>query len=237
MIKLGVNIDYIALIRQNRKTTYPDLLKAALICEENKADGITVHLRKDRRHIQEEDVSLLKKNIKTKLNVEMSLDQKILNFVLDVCPQDVCIVPERVSEMTTEGGLDILKYKKRLLKIIPELKNKNIRVTIFVNPILAQIKAASEVGADGIELHTGIYAEKKGKAQEQELEKIKRAGELAVKLGLHLHAGHGLNYENIKPITKISALEEVNIGHSIIAYSIFVGLAQAVREMKELCAA
>lgn len=235
MANLGVNIDHIATLRQARFTPYPDLIEAAKICERSGAQGITVHLREDRRHIQDRDVYSLRKIVRTKLNLEMAATPQIVEIALKVVPDEVCLVPEKRRELTTEGGLDVWAQRRRLSGVVNRLKNKGILVSIFVDPEPKQVRAAKEVGADCVELHTGTYADAKGKARQlKELRKLKQAGKLAVDLGLRLNAGHGLNYDNVRPVARIPGMKDLNIGHSIISRSVFVGLAQAVREMKRL---
>jgi len=235
MANLGVNIDHVATIRQARFTPYPDTIEAAKICEKAGADGITVHLREDRRHIQERDVHSLRKIVKTKLNLEMAATGRMVDFASRIVPDEVCIVPEKRRELTTEGGLDVWGQRKRLAGVVRKLRNKGILVSLFIDPEPRQVRAAKEVGADCVELHTGAYAEAKVKsARIKELRKLKQVGKLAVELGLRLNAGHGLNYDNVRPVAKISGLADLNIGHSIISRSVFVGLAQAVREMRRL---
>jgi len=235
MAKLGVNIDHVATLRQARFTPYPDLIEAAKICERSGAQGITVHLREDRRHIQDRDVYSLRKIVKTKLNLEMAATPQIVEVALRVVPDEVCMVPEKRRELTTEGGLDVWGQKRRLAGVVRRLKKKGILVSIFIDPEPKQVRAAKEVGANCVELHTGTYAEAKGKTKRlKELRKLKQAGKLAVELGLRLNAGHGLNYQNVRPVARIPGIKDLNIGHSIISRSVFVGLAQAVREMKRL---
>ncbi len=235
MANLGVNIDHVATLRQARFTPYPDLIEAAKICEKAGADGITVHLREDRRHIQDRDVYSLRKIVNTKLNLEMAATRQIVEIALRVVPDEVCIVPEKRRELTTEGGLDVWGQRRRLTGVVRRLKKKGILVSLFIDPEPKQVRAAKEVGADCVELHTGVYAEAKGKTKQlKELRKLKQAGKLAVKMGLRLNAGHGLNYLNVRPVVRIPGIEDLNIGHSIISRSVFVGLAQAVREMKRL---
>ena len=235
MANLGVNIDHVATLRQARFTPYPDPIEAAKICEKAGADGIIVHLREDRRHIQDRDVYSLRKIVKTKLNLEMAATRQMVEVALRVVPDEVCLVPEKRRELTTEGGLDIWGQRRRLAWVVNRLKKKGILVSLFIDPEPRQIRAAKEVGAKCVELHTGAYAEAKVKTRRlKELRKLKQAAKLAVESGLRLNAGHGLNYDNVKPVAKIPALEDLNIGHSIICRSVFVGLAQAVREMKRL---
>ena len=235
MANLGVNIDHVATLRQARFTPYPDLIEAAKICEKAGADGITVHLREDRRHIQDRDVYSLRKIVNTKLNLEMAATGQIVEIALRVVPDEVCIVPEKRRELTTEGGLDVWGQRRRLTGVVNRLKKKGILVSLFIDPEPKQVRAAKEVGANCVELHTGTYAEAKGKTKQlKELRKLKQASKLAVKMGLRLNAGHGLNYLNVRPVARIPGIEDLNIGHSIISRSVFVGLAQAVREMKRL---
>jgi len=235
MANLGVNIDHVATLRQARFTTYPDPIEAARICEKEGADGITVHLREDRRHIQDRDVYSLRKMVRTKLNLEMAATHKMVEFALRVVPDEVCIVPEKRRELTTEGGLDVWGQRRRLVGVVKRLKKKGILVSLFIDPEPRQVRAAKEVGANCVELHTGAYAEAKSeRSRLKELEKLKKVGKLVVELGLRLNAGHGLNYENVRPVVEIPGVEDLNIGHSIICRSVFVGLAQAVREMKRL---
>ncbi|MDI6641244.1 MAG: pyridoxine 5'-phosphate synthase [Elusimicrobiota bacterium] len=238
MPKLGVNIDHIATLRQARKETFPDPVSAAGVCELAGADTITIHLREDRRHIQDRDVYLLKQIVKTKLNLEMSIAPEIVNIAVDVKPDEVCIVPEKRTEVTTEGGLDVYSQKDKLKEVIARLKEKGIVVSLFIDPEEKQIEAAKIVGSDAVELHTGKYARSiKHRAESGEsieLKKLKEAGKLAVELGLILNAGHGLDYENVVPVAKIPNMHTLNIGFAIIAKAVFVGLYQAVKEMKEL---
>lgn len=235
MVKLGVNIDHIASVRNLRKGFFPDPVCAAKIVESAGADGITVHLREDRRHINDKDVENLKENIKTKLNLEMSVASEIVDFAKKIVPDDVCLVPEKRQELTTEGGLDIVSNIIKIQKIVKDLKDKKIVVSIFVDPDIKQIEAAKKVSADFVELHTGRYAESsEQRAQSRELKKIVDASEYVLQLGLGLNAGHGLDYENVKEIAKIKGMNELNIGYSIICRAVFVGLFQAVKEMKEI---
>jgi len=233
MPKLGVNIDHIATLRQLRLSKEPDPLVAAGIVEKAGADGITIHLREDRRHIQDKDVYALRKTVKTKLNLEMALSKEIIRIALSVKPDSVCIVPEKRQELTTEGGLDIIKFSATLKKTIPWFRDKNIIVSLFIAPNLTQIKMAKSVGADAVELHTGEYANASGRQKTKELNKLKKAGAFARKLGLHLNAGHGLDYQNVGPVARLPGMEDLNIGYAIICRAVFVGLEEAVREMKE----
>ncbi|MEW5692946.1 MAG: pyridoxine 5'-phosphate synthase [Candidatus Hydrogenedentota bacterium] len=235
MVLLGVNIDHIATLRQARRGREPDVLEAARIVEKSKAAGITVHLREDRRHIQDEDVIRIRNEINKKLNLEMSLAKEIVKFALRVKPDDVCIVPEKRQEITTEGGLDVKKELNRLNKVIPQLQDKGIRVSIFINPDCSIVKLCKEIGADCVELHTGKYAEAKTRnAIFEEYNRILKACKTGLKAGIIVNAGHGLNYQNTARITAIEGINELNIGHSIISRAVFVGLPKAIEEMYEL---
>ncbi|MFH1282595.1 MAG: pyridoxine 5'-phosphate synthase [bacterium] len=235
MPKLGVNIDHIATLRQQRMIGEPDLIKAANIIIKSGADSITMHLREDRRHIQDRDVFALRNMPGLFINLEMAASKEILNIALNLKPNSVCIVPEKRKELTTEGGLDVVNNKNVLERYIKLLKNKWIFVSLFVDPLEKQIKAAYDIGADAVEIHTGSFANAEGKeVKQREFQKVLRASQLALKLGLKLHAGHGLDYFNVKPIASINGMRELNIGFSIISRSIFVGLERAVREMKRL---
>lgn len=232
-VKLGVNIDHVATLRQARRGEIPDPVHAALLAERAGADGITVHLREDRRHIQDEDVRSLRKKIKTKLNLEMACADSIVHFACKVKPDNVCLVPEKREELTTEGGLNVWSQKEKIRKVVSKLKRAGIVVSIFVYPEPRQIIASKEVGAECVELHTGSYAEAKNKLhQDSEFRKLVKVGRLAKKLGLILNAGHGLDYKNVSRIAKIDGMHELNIGFSIMARALFVGLGKAVMEMK-----
>ena len=232
---LGVNIDHIATIRQARTTHYPDPVHAAFIAEQAGADSITVHLREDRRHIQERDIHLLRQTMRTPMNLEMANTKKMLAFAEDIKPQFCCLVPEGREELTTESGLDIIKNINQTAFACERLKNKGIRVSLFIDSEEQQIHAAKEVGADAIELHTGDFANAHpDKDFINELEKIKQGIAIAKSLGLIINAGHGLNYHNINHIARLADINELNIGHSIIARALFTGLDVAVREMKHL---
>ncbi len=235
MTRLGVNIDHVATVREARKIDIPDPVYAAVLAELAGADGITVHLRGDRRHIKERDVELLSKFVKTRLNIEMATTTEMFEIACKVKPYSVTLVPEKKEEVTTEGGLDVILHQSVLKTLIPEYKSHNIKVSIFVDPDNEQIKRCIKLNADIIEINTGKYAETEDQRErELELEKIKNAARFAAKSGLKVAAGHGLNYRNVKPIAQIPEIEELNIGHAIIARAIFVGLEKAVREMKEL---
>lgn len=232
---LGINIDHIATLRQQRGTRYPDPVSAAALAEEAGADQITVHLREDRRHIQDTDVRLLRKTVRTQLNLEMALSPEIIEIALEVRPDIVTIVPERRQELTTEGGLDIRKVAKSLGNAIPKFRDNAITVSLFLEPDSATIHMAKELGANAVEIHTGRYAEVAPTACDAELNRIQVAANAVAQNGMRVVAGHGLNYENIRTLVKtVPLIAEYNIGHSIIARATFVGLAQAVKEMKQL---
>lgn len=235
MAKLGLNIDHVATVRQARGGVEPDPVAAAAIGELAGAEGITIHLREDRRHIQDRDLELLRRTVKTKLNLEMAATQEMVRIALTVKPEQVTLVPEKRQELTTEGGLDVILNLKTITDAVKRLRDNGINVSLFVDPHQEQIKAASKSGADYIEIHTGAYAESFGTAaMGHEIEKIDTAIKLAAKVGLGINAGHGLNYVNIKPVAAIGGIEEYNIGHSIISRAVLVGLDRAVRDMVDL---
>lgn len=230
--KLGVNIDHIATLREARKTNYPDPVEAAVFAELAGADGITAHLREDRRHIQDRDIYILRSTLKTSLNLEMALNPSILEIALKVLPDEVCIVPENREEVTTEGGLDVIANRAKLREFVPALQEKRIVVSLFVDPDPRQIEAAVDCGAEFIEIHTGSYADAKDEiATHAEFEKVRNAAGFAVSIGLRVNAGHGLNYRNVAPICQIPQIEALNIGHSIVSRAVYVGLERAVRDM------
>lgn len=233
-IALGVNIDHVATLRQARRARYPDPLYAALLAEEAGADSITLHLREDRRHIQERDVIAMREALQTRMNLEMAVTEDMLRIAIEVKPQDACLVPESRQEVTTEGGLDVAGQRTRVRDAVAALAGAGIRVSLFIDPDQAQIEAARQAGAPVIELHTGAYADAIGGARGREFERLRQAAKAAASLGLTVNAGHGLNYHNVQPIAAIPEIIELNIGHSIIARSIIDGLAKAVRDMKEL---
>ena len=233
MIRLGVNVDHVATVRQARGIDVPDPVEAALLAERGGADGITVHLREDRRHIQERDVELLRRKIGTKLNLEMALNPEIVEIARRIRPDDVCLVPERREELTTEGGLDVIGQKAGIKEAVAKLQGDGIRVSLFVDPERLQIEASRDVGAHGVEIHTGRYSNAI-ESRARELEEVIAAASLARRLGLEVHGGHGLNYENVLPVARVPEIVELNIGHNIIARAILVGIEQAVREMKRL---
>jgi pyridoxine 5-phosphate synthase len=236
-ILLGVNVDHIATIRQARDTHYPDPIRASLIAVEAGADGITVHLREDRRHIQERDVRLLRTSLPVPLNLEMAATPEMLEFALQVRPDKCCIVPEKREELTTEGGLDVCALEASLGPLCRKLAANNIEVSLFVDPEPRQIAAAARLGVPVIELHTGLYAQASDEArQDLEFGKLLAATEAAGQLNLKINAGHGLNYQNVARIAAIPSLVELNIGHSIVAQALFDGLTSAVQNMKRLMA-
>ena len=234
-IFLGVNIDHIATLRQARGTRYPSLIDAAKICESSGADSITLHLREDRRHIQDQDVEELKFSLTTKMNLEMAATDEMLEIATKILPEDCCLVPEKRQELTTEGGLDVLSQLGRIKEVCSELSTNNIKASLFIDPDNYQIEAAVECGAPIIEIHTGHYADASSAAEMQkELQKISEACAYAHSLGLQVNAGHGLTLENTKAIAEINSVVELNIGHSIISRALFVGLGAATSEMKQL---
>ncbi len=235
MAKLGVNVDHVATIRQARGGNDPDPVAAAVLAELAGADGITVHLREDRRHIQPRDVDLLKRTIKTRLNLEMAPTDEMVSVALKVLPDCVTLVPEKREELTTEGGLDVCLHRHLIKKQVDLLRQGGIVVSLFIDPDIDQIKMSHRVGADYIEIHTGTYCDAKNKElQKVELAKIETAVKAARKLGLGVNAGHGLNYWNVRPVVALGGIEEYNIGHSIVARAVLVGMERAVREMAEL---
>ena len=233
-IALGVNIDHVATLRQARRARYPDPMYAALMAEEAGADSITLHLREDRRHIQDRDVTAMRGALQTRMNLEMAVTEEMVRIAQSVRPQDVCLVPESRQEVTTEGGLDVVGQRARVKETVAALAGAGIRVSLFIDPNEAQIEAARSVGAPVIELHTGAYAEAEGGARAREFERLRTAAKFAASLGLTVNAGHGLNYHNVEPIAAIPQIIELNIGHAIVARAVFDGLAKAVRDMKEL---
>lgn len=232
---LGVNIDHVATLRNARGTVYPSPLEAALIAETHGADLITLHLREDRRHIKDADVFAIKQAIRTRMNLEMALTEEMLENALQVMPEDVCIVPERREEVTTEGGLDVLAQQKKIAEFTKTLTDAGIRVSLFIDADEAQIQAARDVGAPVIELHTGAYADAETPQERQaQLLRIEEGANFGSDLGLVVNAGHGLTIHNVSPIAKILAIHELNIGHSLMAQAIFIGLPEAIRQMKEV---
>jgi pyridoxine 5-phosphate synthase len=234
LIRLGVNVDHVATVRQARRVDVPDPVEAALLAETAGADGITVHLREDRRHIQERDVRILRQRLHTKLNLEMAVTPAMLAFAEKVRPDDACFVPEKREELTTEGGLDVVSHRQKIREGTQRLQSLAVRVSLFVDPETAQIEASRDAGAHAVEIHTGAYCNALSVEREKQLQTIIEASKLAQSLGLEVHGGHGLNYDNVLAIAQIPEMAELNIGHSIIARAIIVGIKQAVREMKDL---
>ena len=234
-ILLGVNIDHVATLRQARGTRYPEPIQAALVAEQAGADGITLHLREDRRHIQDRDVEMLKEILQTRMNLEMAATAEMGAIAARICPSDCCLVPERREELTTEGGLDVRANRAHLKEFCAGLAEAGVRVSLFIDADPAQLEAAVEVGAPVVEIHTGHYADAdSAAARTQELQRIERAVDYGIELGLRINAGHGLDYHNVKAVAAIPGVEELNIGHSIIARAVFIGLDEAVREMKRI---
>lgn len=234
-ILLGVNIDHVATLRQSRGTVYPEPLQAALVAEQAGADAITLHLREDRRHIQERDVEMFRDVLQTRMNLEMAVTDEMLSYAEKIKPEDCCLVPEKREELTTEGGLDVAGQMLRMKEACSRLADREIRVSLFIDADKKQIEAAAESGAPVIEIHTGHFADAETNYdKEKEYQKIIEAVEFADSLGLHVNAGHGLHYHNVKKIAVIPLVQELNIGHAIIARSIFTGLDSAVKEMKTL---
>lgn len=235
MIQLGVNIDHIATLRQARGTRYPSPVQAALLAEYAGADAITLHLREDRRHIQDRDLEILREVLTTRMNLEMAITPEMIDIARRIRPQDACLVPERRQELTTEGGLDVLSHFDRVKKACQLLGDSSIRVSLFINADKAQIDAAHDAGASVIELHTGRYAELENESdRKSELKKIADCVRYGTEIGLRVNAGHGLNYHNTRPIAMLPDIRELNIGHAIVSQALFVGWEAAVREMKHL---
>ncbi len=234
MIKLGVNIDHVATLRQARGTRYPSPVQAALLAESAGADLITLHLREDRRHIQDADVFALRPILLTRMNLEMAVTGEMLDIALRVCPQDVCLVPERRQELTTEGGLDVAGQLPRMTDACRRLADAGIRVSLFIDADARQLDAARAAGAPVVEIHTGRFADAEGAAAETELARIRAAVAHGVGIGLHVNAGHGLHYHNVQAIAALPGVEELNIGHAIVAQALFWGWERAVAEMKRL---
>ncbi len=237
MSELGVNIDHVATLREARKTDEPDPVWAAALAELGGADGITIHLREDRRHIQERDLRILRESVSVKLNLELACDADTLALACEIKPDQATLVPERREEITTEGGLDILANRDTVSAAIDRLRDAGMTVSLFIDPNPDQIQAAAELGAEAVELHTGRYANADNIDRNTELNQLSCAGELVRSAGMTLHAGHGLTYRNVQAVAGLAGMSELNIGHSIIARAIFSGLSQAVREMKTLITA
>jgi pyridoxine 5-phosphate synthase len=233
-LRLGVNIDHVATVRNARGGDNPDPVRAAMLAQEAGADGITAHLREDRRHIRDEDIVALTQNLKVPLNLEMAATDEMLAIALKARPHAACIVPEKREERTTEGGIDCVGQHNRLKPIVSALTEAGIRVSMFIEPDRKQLDAARALGAPVVELHTGAYANSEGAAREHLLKKIHNAAEFGADLGLEIHAGHGLTYENVKPVAAIAHLRELNIGHFLVGEAIFVGLEVSIRKMRQL---
>jgi pyridoxine 5-phosphate synthase len=233
-ILLGINIDHVATLRQARRARYPDPVHAALAAEQAGADSITLHLREDRRHIQDQDVLALRGLLQTRMNLELAVTEEMLAIAAAVRPTDCCLVPERRLEITTEGGLDVAAQTTRVTEATARLAAAGVRVALFIDPEPRQIQAAHASGAPVVELHTGTYAEARGAAAAIELERLRAAARFAANLGMEVHAGHGLNYHNVQPVAAVREIVELNIGHALIAQALFVGLPAAVRDMKAL---
>ncbi len=231
---LGVNVDHVATLRQARGTDYPDPVEAALMAEKAGADSITLHLREDRRHIQDHDLERLKAVMQTHMNLEMAVTDEMVEIASRILPQDCCLVPEKREELTTEGGLDVAGQVDKVKNACDILRDNGIRVSLFIDPEEKQLDAAVEVGAPVVELHTGTYADASGDIQQSELQRIVHAATYGSGIGLTVHAGHGLHYENVKPVAAISEIVELNIGHAIVARAVFDGFRIAVSEMKRL---
>jgi len=233
MPRLGVNIDHVATLRQARGGREPDPVWAAVLAELGGADGITIHLREDRRHIQDRDFRLLRQTVQVRLNLELAADPAIVDLAVELRPEQVTLVPERREELTTEGGLDVVNQRTRITEAVHRCRNAGLEIALFLDPEPAQIDAALHLNVDAIELHTGRYANsREGQPQHIELEALQVAAEAIVTAGVELHAGHGLNYRNVLPVARLDHMAELNIGHSIISRALFVGLESAVREMK-----
>ncbi len=233
--RLGVNVDHVASLRQARRTPYPDPVAAAAVVELAGADQITVHLREDRRHIQERDVRLLRQTVQTMLNLEMAATAEMVKVAYDIKPDVVTLVPERREELTTEGGLDVGHHRDHLKKHVQSLRDADIEVSLFIDPDLDQVRHAHRLEVAAIELHTGKYCDARGEAEQRvELQRIVDAARTAAKLGLRVAAGHGLNYHNLRALVPVSEIEEYNIGHAVVAQAVFVGLDRAVRDMLAL---
>jgi pyridoxine 5-phosphate synthase len=237
VIDLGVNIDHVATLRNARGTAYPDPIRAALLAEQAGADCITLHLREDRRHIKDADVIALAPQLVTRMNLEAAVTQEMIDFACRIKPADVCLVPEKRTEITTEGGLDVVRFHKEVAAAVKQLQGEGIRVSLFIDADEEQIKAAAAVGAPVIELHTGAYADAEGDAQARELARIADGVRWGIQNGLKVNAGHGLHYTNVQAIAAIPGIAELNIGHAIVAHSIFAGWENAVREMKAIMVA
>jgi len=235
--RLGVNVDHVATLRQSRRTSYPDPVQAAMLAELAGADQITIHLREDRRHIQERDLQIMRKTVQTRLNLEMAATQDMVKIAYEAKPDICTLVPERREELTTEGGLDAAGNRDAIRKVVKTLKDADIAVSLFIDPEVDQVRAAHRVEADVVEIHTGRYCDARlVQDRRRELARVVDAAKAAAKLGIRVAAGHGLNYRNVLPVAAISEIEEFNIGHAIVGHAIMVGMERAVREMKALLA-
>jgi pyridoxine 5-phosphate synthase len=230
--RLGVNVDHVATLRQARRVDYPDPVEAALLAEQAGADGITVHLREDRRHIQERDVEMLRRRLTVPLNLEMAVSEDVVAVALRVRPHAACLVPEKREEVTTEGGLDVAGHLERVAAVVERLTDAGIRVSLFVDPDPAQLAASATAGSAAVELHTGDYANATGAAAVRELTRLAAGATMAARHGLAVHAGHGLTVANVGPVAALPEIEELNIGHSIVARAVLIGMPAAVREMR-----
>ncbi|MEN8262947.1 MAG: pyridoxine 5'-phosphate synthase [Nitrospirota bacterium] len=231
---LGVNVDHVATVREARKDIEPDPVKAVPLAIKGGADGITVHLREDRRHINDRDLRLIRKNVSIELNLEMAATSEMIGIALKVKPDMVTLVPEKRAELTTEGGLDLKKNKRKIKNAVNAIQSKGIPVSLFINPLPAEVELSKEVGAQRVEIHTGMYSNAKGKKQAKEFERVKKAVKRGLDIGLQVNAGHGLNYTNVQKIAALKGLRGLYIGHSIIARSVYDGIQKAVRDMKKL---
>ncbi len=235
--RLGVNVDHVATLRQARRAAYPDPVAAALLAELGGADQITIHLREDRRHIQDRDLQVMRQTVRGRLNLEMAATPEMVRIAYDTRPDQVTLVPERREELTTEGGLDVVRAREAVARVVKTLRDADILVSLFIDPDLEQVKASHRVQAQAVEIHTGRYCDAKVPAERRrELARIVDAARAAAKLGLQVAAGHGLNYENLLPVAAIPEIEEFNIGHSIVGRAVLVGMERAVRDMKALIA-
>ena len=234
MVELGVNVDHVATVRQARGTYEPDPVWAAVLAELGGADGITIHLREDRRHIQERDVRMLRESVAVKLNLELACEDEVLRLATEIRPHQATLVPERREEVTTEGGLDVLGQTDRVVSAVGMLREAGISVSLFLDPDPRQLEAAFDLAIDAIELHTGQYALVSGEQRNQQLTVLANAGQQIREEGVALHAGHGLTYTNVQPVASIEGMHELNIGHSIVSRALFIGMERAVREMKQL---
>jgi pyridoxine 5-phosphate synthase len=233
--RLGVNVDHVATLRQARRSAYPDPVAAALLAELGGADQITIHLREDRRHIQDRDLEVMRKTVTTRLNLEMAATQEMVKIAYEIRPDEVTLVPERREELTTEGGLDVVRGKDGVARVVKTLRDADILASLFIDPDLDQVRAAHRVEAQVVEIHTGRYCDARLPGdRRRELARIVDAAKAAAKLGLQVAAGHGLNYQNVQPVAAVAEIEEFNIGHAIVARAVLVGMERAVREMKEL---